>query len=68
MLYRNIFPLTRNWENISKAITFLCQNVQNAKDLKKLGTLDIHIIRKKMKISVPYFMRKFEEGGGLFPL
>jgi hypothetical protein len=35
------------------AIIILCKTVPNAKDLQKLGTLEIHIIRKKRKISYP---------------
>ena len=49
----------------ARAITFLYKTVPNAKDLKELGTLEIHIIRggkKKRKISVPCFLRKFEAG------
>ena len=48
----------------ARAITFLYKTVPNAKDLKELGTLEIHIIKKKKKrkISVPCFLRKFEEG------
>ena len=44
----------------ARAITFLYKNVPNAKDFKELGTLEIHIIRKKK--SVPCFLRKFEVG------
>ena len=33
----------------ARAITFLYKTVQNAKDLKELGTLEIDIIRKKKK-------------------
>jgi hypothetical protein len=46
----------------AKAITFLCKTVPNAKDLQKLGTLEIRIIIKKRKISVPHFQSKFEVG------
>jgi DNA-binding transcriptional regulator YiaG len=46
----------------ARAITFLCKTVPNAKDLQKLGTLEIRIIRRKRKISVPCFQRKFEVG------
>ena len=61
---QNIFPLSGNWKYICKGNHFLCQNVPNAKDLKEMGTLEIHIIRekKKRKISVPCFRRKFEVG------
>jgi len=63
MLYRNIFPLTGNGKYIRKGNHFLCKTVPNSKDLKKkIGTLQIHIIRKKRKISVPCFLRKFEVG------
>ena len=31
----------------ARAITFLYKTVPNAKDLKELGTLEIHITRKK---------------------
>jgi len=44
----------------ARAITFLRKTVPNAKDLQKLGTLAIHIIRKKRKISVLRFWSKFE--------
>jgi hypothetical protein len=38
--------------NISaRAITLLCKTVPNAKDLQKLGTIGLHIIRQKWKIS-----------------
>ena len=47
----------------ARAITFLYKTVPNAKDLKELGTLEIDIIRKKRrKILVPCFLRKFEVG------
>ena len=61
----------------ARAIKFLYKTVPHAKDLKELGTLEIHIIRKKKekkkekkerkkkkkrKISVPCFLRKFEGG------
>jgi len=46
----------------ARAITFLCKTVPNAKHLQKLGTLEIRIIRKKRKISVPHFQSKFEVG------
>jgi DNA-binding transcriptional regulator YiaG len=46
----------------ARAITFLCKTAQNAKDLKELGTTEIHIIRKKRKISVQCFLIKFEVG------
>jgi len=56
-----------HWQEIgntaARTITCLCLNALKAKDLKKLGTLEIRIIRKKMKISVPYFLRKFEIRG-----
>jgi hypothetical protein len=45
-----------------RAITFLHKTVSNAKELQKLGTLEILIIRKKRKISVPRFQSKFEVG------
>jgi hypothetical protein len=40
------------------------KTVPNAKDLQKLGTLEIHIIRKKRKISVPCSQSKTDVGGG----
>jgi hypothetical protein len=40
----------------------LCKTVANAKDFKKLGTLEIRILRKKKKISVPCFQSNFEIG------
>jgi hypothetical protein len=46
----------------ARAITFLCKTVPNEKDLQKSGTLEIRIIRKKRKISVPCFQSKFEVG------
>ena len=46
----------------ARAITFLCTTVPNAKYLKELGTIEIHIIRKKRKISVQCFLTKFEVG------
>jgi hypothetical protein len=42
------------------AIIILCKTVPNAKDLQKLGTLEIHIIRKKRKISVHFFRVSFK--------
>jgi len=47
------------------AITFLCKckTVPNAKDLQKLGTLELSVMRKKRKISVPCFQSTFEVGG-----
>jgi len=36
----------------ARAITFLHKTVQKAKDLQKLGTLEVCIIRKKSKNSV----------------
>jgi hypothetical protein len=44
----------------ARVITFLCKTVPNAKDLQKLGTLEIRIIIKKRKIYVPCFHSKFE--------
>jgi len=35
-----------------RVITFIRQTLPNAKDLQKLGILEIHTIRKKRKISV----------------
>jgi len=46
----------------ARAITFLCTTVPNAKDLKEFGTTEIHFIRKRSKISVPCFLRKYEVG------
>jgi len=33
----------------ARAITFLYKTIPNAKDLKELGTLEMHIITKKKK-------------------
>jgi len=46
----------------ARAITFSYKTVPNIKDLQKLGILEISIIRKKRKISVPCFQSKFELG------
>jgi hypothetical protein len=62
MLYRNIFPLTGNGKYILKGNHIFNQNCPNAKDLQKSRTLEIRIIRKKRKISVPCFQSKFEIG------
>jgi len=62
MLYRNIFPLTGNGKYICKGNHIFMQNCPNAKHLQKLGTLEIRIIRKTRKISVPCFQSKFEVG------
>jgi hypothetical protein len=48
----------------ARAITFLCKTVLNAKNLQKLGSLEIRIIRKRRKISVSCFQSKFERGKG----
>jgi hypothetical protein len=49
-----------------RVITFLCKTLPNANHLQKLGTLEMGIIRKKRKISVPCFQSKTEvaKGGG----
>jgi len=62
MLYRNIFPLTGNWKYICNGNHILMQNFHSAKDLQKLGTIELRIIRKKSKITVRCFQRKFEVG------
>jgi hypothetical protein len=46
-----------------RVITFLCKTLPNAKDLQKLGTPEIDIIRKRRKISVPHFQSKTEQRG-----
>jgi hypothetical protein len=38
----------------ARAITFLHKTVPKAKHSQKLGTLEVHIIRKKRKNSVPF--------------
>ena len=60
MLNRNIFPLTGKRKYTYKGNHFLCKTVPNAKDSQKLGIVEIHIIRKKRKISVLCFQSKFE--------
>ena len=44
----------------ARAITFLYTTVPIAKDLKELGTTEIHIIRKKRKILGQCFLTKLE--------
>ena len=62
MLYTNTFPPTGNGKYICKGNHIYMQNCPNAKDLQKLGTLEIHIIRKKRNISVRSCQSQFEVG------
>jgi len=50
--------------NDRKAITLYAKSPKFK--TQKLGTIGILIIKKKMKISVPYFQSKFEVGGKKF--
>jgi len=63
MINRNIFPLTGKRKYICNGNRFLCKTAPNAKDSQKLGIVEIHIIRKKRKISVPCFQSKLKLGG-----
>ena len=64
MLFGNIFPLTGNWKYTCYDNHIFMPKYLKSKRLKKLGTHKIRIIRKKMKISVTYFVRKFVGRGG----
>jgi hypothetical protein len=52
----------RKWEIYLQGQSFLCRTVPNAKDIQILGTIEICIIRRRRKISVPCFQSKFEVG------
>jgi hypothetical protein len=52
----------RKWEIYLQGQSFLCRTVSNAKDLQKVSTTEIRIIRKRRKISDPCFQSKFEVG------
>jgi hypothetical protein len=62
MLYRNIIPLTGNGKYICKGNHIFMLNCPNTKELQKFGTLEICIMRKTRKISVPCFQSEFVVG------